>query len=160
MTNSPLILNLDCDMYANNPQVFIHAMCMLFSFKNEEDAGFIQFPQAFYNGLKDDPFGNQLANFYVCIFFLISYSLDLIWHDMTGCTVFDMNTSPIISCHVTNKWHPKYKFKNPTWFYHFNLFFMFTSVSCKWNFGNSRDFLRRIKLFSQTKGYLWFISKW
>ncbi|KAL7593207.1 hypothetical protein Lser_V15G34749 [Lactuca serriola] len=64
MTNSPLILNLDCDMYANNPQVFIHAMCMLFSFKNEEDAGFIQFPQAFYNGLKDDPFGNQLANFY------------------------------------------------------------------------------------------------
>lgn len=78
MTNSPLILNLDCDMYANNPQVFIHAMCMLFSFKNEEDAGFIQFPQAFYNGLKDDPFGNQLANFYVCIFFLISYSLDLI----------------------------------------------------------------------------------
>ncbi|KAI3769667.1 hypothetical protein L6452_00776 [Arctium lappa] len=64
MTNAPLMLNVDCDMYANNPQVFLHAMCMLFSFKNEEDCSFIQFPQAFYDGLKDDPFGNQLAHLY------------------------------------------------------------------------------------------------
>ncbi|KAI3753374.1 hypothetical protein L2E82_25426 [Cichorium intybus] len=64
MTNAPLMLNLDCDMYMNNPQVFLHAMCMVFGFKNEEECGFVQFPQAFYNGLKDDPFGNQLANLY------------------------------------------------------------------------------------------------
>ncbi|XP_024960826.1 cellulose synthase-like protein H1 [Cynara cardunculus var. scolymus] len=62
MTNAPLMLNVDCDMYANNPQVFLHAMCMVFSFKNEEDCAFIQFPQAFYDGLKDDPFGIQLVN--------------------------------------------------------------------------------------------------
>ncbi|KAM0009567.1 putative cellulose synthase (UDP-forming) [Helianthus debilis subsp. tardiflorus] len=53
MTNAPLMLNVDCDMYANNPQVFLHAMCM--------------FPQAFYDGLKDDPFGNQLADFFYLI---------------------------------------------------------------------------------------------
>ncbi|GJY17396.1 cellulose synthase-like protein H1 [Tanacetum coccineum] len=64
MTNAPLMLNVDCDMYANNPQVFLHAMCMYFGIKNEEDCGFIQFPQAFYDTLKDDPFGNILANFY------------------------------------------------------------------------------------------------
>ncbi|KAF5812238.1 putative cellulose synthase (UDP-forming) [Helianthus annuus] len=64
MTNAPLMLNVDCDMYANNPQVFLHAMCVVFGYKNDQDCGFVQFPQAFYNGLKDDPFGNQLANFY------------------------------------------------------------------------------------------------
>ncbi|KAJ9560960.1 hypothetical protein OSB04_006120 [Centaurea solstitialis] len=64
MTNAPLMLNVDCDMYANNPQVFLHAMCMFFGFKNEEDCGFVQFPQAFYNGLKDDPFGTQLVHLF------------------------------------------------------------------------------------------------
>ncbi|KAI3695460.1 hypothetical protein L1987_78457 [Smallanthus sonchifolius] len=64
MTNAPLMLNVDCDMYANNPQVFLHAMCIIFGYKNDQDCGFIQVPQAFYDGLKDDPFGNQLANYY------------------------------------------------------------------------------------------------
>lgn len=71
MTNAPLMLNVDCDMYANNPQVFLHAMCMVFGFKNEENIAFFQFPQAFYDGLKDDPFGNQLAHLYVRMFGLI-----------------------------------------------------------------------------------------
>ncbi|KAK1423939.1 hypothetical protein QVD17_19250 [Tagetes erecta] len=64
MTNAPLMLNVDCDMYANNPQVFLHAMCVVFGCKNDQDSGFVQFPQAFYDGLKDDPFGNQLAQYY------------------------------------------------------------------------------------------------
>ncbi|KAI3809743.1 hypothetical protein L1987_19343 [Smallanthus sonchifolius] len=68
ITNAPLMLNVDCDMYANNPQVFLHAMCMVFGFKNEENCAFFQFPQAFYDGLKDDPFGNQLAHLFVRIF--------------------------------------------------------------------------------------------
>ncbi|KAK1439816.1 hypothetical protein QVD17_05638 [Tagetes erecta] len=67
MTNAPLMLNVDCDMYANNPQVFLHAMCMVFGFKNEDNIAFFQFPQAFYDGLKDDPFGNQLAHLYYVI---------------------------------------------------------------------------------------------
>ncbi|XP_071696827.1 cellulose synthase-like protein H1 [Rutidosis leptorrhynchoides] len=64
MTNAPLMMNVDCDMYVNNPQVFLHAMCMVFGFENEKDCAFIQFPQAFYDALKDDPFGNQLADIY------------------------------------------------------------------------------------------------
>ncbi|KAL9995067.1 putative cellulose synthase (UDP-forming) [Helianthus debilis subsp. tardiflorus] len=63
MTNAPLMLNVDCDMYANNPQVFLHAMCILLGYKNDQDCGFVQIPQAFHDGLKDDPFGNQLANY-------------------------------------------------------------------------------------------------
>ena len=61
MTNAPLILNVDCDMYANNSQVVFHAMCLLLGSKNEQEFPFVQAPQSFYDGIKDDPFGNQLT---------------------------------------------------------------------------------------------------
>ncbi|KAK1353596.1 Cellulose synthase-like protein H1 [Heracleum sosnowskyi] len=61
MTNAPFILNVDCDMHVNNPQVILHAMCMFFGVENEKDCGFVQFPQHFYDGLNDDPFGNQMV---------------------------------------------------------------------------------------------------
>ena len=61
MTNAPVMLNVDCDMFANNPQVVLHAMCLLLGVKDETDCGFVQFPQQFYDGLKDDPFGNQMV---------------------------------------------------------------------------------------------------
>lgn len=61
MTNAPFMLNVDCDMYANNPQIILHAMCLLLGSKNERETGFVQSPQVFYDGLKDDPFGNQMV---------------------------------------------------------------------------------------------------
>lgn len=64
MTNAPFMLNVDCDMYANNPQIFHHSMCLLLGSKNEQDCGFVQTPQSFYDGLKDDPFGNQFGVLY------------------------------------------------------------------------------------------------
>ncbi|XP_066347201.1 cellulose synthase-like protein H1 isoform X1 [Miscanthus floridulus] len=59
VTNAPIMLNVDCDMFANNPQVALHAMCLLLGFDDELHSGFVQAPQKFYGGLKDDPFGNQ-----------------------------------------------------------------------------------------------------
>ncbi|KAK6919332.1 Cellulose synthase [Dillenia turbinata] len=61
MTNAPFMLNVDCDMFVNNPQVALHAMCLLLGCKYERDSAFVMFPQKFYDGLKDDPFGNQLV---------------------------------------------------------------------------------------------------
>jgi len=61
MTNAPLMLNVDCDMYANNPQIVYHALCLLLGTKYERDCAFVQCPQYFYDGAKDDPFGNQLV---------------------------------------------------------------------------------------------------
>lgn len=61
MTNAPFMLNVDCDMFINNPQTFHHAMCLFLGSKTERECAFVQFPQVFYNGLKDDPFGNQLV---------------------------------------------------------------------------------------------------
>ncbi|XP_008781464.2 cellulose synthase-like protein H1 [Phoenix dactylifera] len=61
MTNAPFMLNVDCDMFANNPEVILHGMCLLLGFDNEVSSGFVQAPQQFYGALKDDPFGNQLV---------------------------------------------------------------------------------------------------
>lgn len=59
MTNAPFMLNLDCDMFVNNPKIVRHAMCLLLGSRDERESGFVQCPQYFYDGLKDDPFGNQ-----------------------------------------------------------------------------------------------------
>ncbi|GMP53937.1 hypothetical protein CsSME_00019250 [Camellia sinensis var. sinensis] len=61
ITNAPFMLNLDCDMYVNNPQIVVHAMCLLLGVTDERDCAFVQSPQIFYDGLKDDPFGNQMV---------------------------------------------------------------------------------------------------
>lgn len=59
MTNAPFIVNLDCDMFVNNPNVVVEAMCVLLG-SEEHESVFVQFPQMFYNQPKDDPFGSQL----------------------------------------------------------------------------------------------------
>ncbi|KAK4577328.1 hypothetical protein RGQ29_027733 [Quercus rubra] len=61
MTNAPYMLNVDCDMFVNNPKTALHAMCPLLDSKSENKIAFSQFPQVFYGGLKDDPYGNQLV---------------------------------------------------------------------------------------------------
>nr|POE98882.1 cellulose synthase-like protein h1 [Quercus suber] len=61
MTNAPYMLNVDCEMYANNPKIVLHAMCLLLSSNSEKEIAFVQFSHTFYDGLKDDPYGNQLA---------------------------------------------------------------------------------------------------
>ncbi|KAJ7948132.1 Cellulose synthase [Quillaja saponaria] len=62
MTNAPYTLNVDCDMYANNPKTVLHAMCLMLGLnQNENNCAFVQFPQMFYDELKDDPFGNKMV---------------------------------------------------------------------------------------------------
>ncbi|XP_042519910.1 cellulose synthase-like protein H1 isoform X2 [Macadamia integrifolia] len=61
MTNSPFMLNVDCDMFTNNPKISLMAMCFLLGFEKECESGFVQCPQKYYGAPKDDPFGNQLV---------------------------------------------------------------------------------------------------
>ncbi|XP_031381614.1 cellulose synthase-like protein H1 [Punica granatum] len=61
MTNAPFMLNVDCDMYAHNPHIALHALCLLLDPRSQNDTAYVQCPQKFYDGLKDDPFGNQLV---------------------------------------------------------------------------------------------------
>ncbi|KAL6650615.1 hypothetical protein ACP70R_009541 [Stipagrostis hirtigluma subsp. patula] len=84
LTNAPIMLNVDCDMFVNNPQVVLHAMCLLLGFDDEIHCGFAQAPQKFYGGLKDDPFGNQMEVIFKKIGFGIS-GLQGIFYCGTGC---------------------------------------------------------------------------
>ncbi|XP_004506254.1 cellulose synthase-like protein H1 isoform X2 [Cicer arietinum] len=61
ITNAPFMLNVDCDMFVNNPNIVQHAMCILLDSKGEKEVAFAQCPQQFYATLKDDPFGNQMT---------------------------------------------------------------------------------------------------
>ncbi|XP_075671691.1 cellulose synthase-like protein G3 isoform X1 [Castanea sativa] len=48
MTNAPIILTLDCDMYSNDPQTLIRVLCYLSDPKIRSTLGYIQFPQKFH----------------------------------------------------------------------------------------------------------------
>jgi len=51
-------------MFVNNPNIVMHALCILLDSKGEKEVAFAQCPQQFYATLKDDPFGNQMAILY------------------------------------------------------------------------------------------------
>ncbi|XP_028808333.1 cellulose synthase-like protein H1 [Neltuma alba] len=61
ISNAPYMLNVDCDMMVNNPQIVQHAMCIFLDPKGHKEVAFVQCFQQFDDGLKDDPFGNQWA---------------------------------------------------------------------------------------------------
>lgn len=57
MTNAPYMLNIDCDMYANEADVVRQAMCIFLQESMiPNHCAFVQFPQAFY-----DSNANELA---------------------------------------------------------------------------------------------------
>ncbi|KAF8765400.1 hypothetical protein HU200_008545 [Digitaria exilis] len=84
LTNAPIMLNVDCDMFANNPQVILHAICLLLGFDDEVHSGFVQAPQIFYNALKDDPFGNQTEVMYKKLGYGFA-GIQGIYYNGTGC---------------------------------------------------------------------------
>ncbi|XP_068649422.1 cellulose synthase-like protein G3 [Aristolochia californica] len=58
MSNAPLILTLDCDMYSNDPGTAIRALCYLVD-EEMRDVAYIQFPQR-YRGLnKQDIYASE-----------------------------------------------------------------------------------------------------
>ncbi|CAH8314283.1 unnamed protein product [Eruca vesicaria subsp. sativa] len=60
MTNAPIILTLDCDMYSNNPTAPLHALCYLSDPKIISSLGFVQFPQRFQGINRNDIYASEL----------------------------------------------------------------------------------------------------
>ncbi|CAL5442744.1 unnamed protein product [Camellia sinensis] len=54
MTNAPIILTLDCDMYSNDPQTPHRMLCFFSDPKLRPNLGYVQFPQIFHGLNKDD----------------------------------------------------------------------------------------------------------
>ncbi|KAJ6301786.1 hypothetical protein OIU77_015995 [Salix suchowensis] len=55
-----IILNLDCDMYSNDPLTVRDALCFFLDEEKSQDIAFVQFPQCFANVTKNDPYGSFL----------------------------------------------------------------------------------------------------
>ncbi|XP_057490096.1 cellulose synthase-like protein G3 isoform X2 [Actinidia eriantha] len=54
MTNAPILLTLDCDMYSNDPQTPRHVLCYFSDPTISPKLGYIQFPQRFHGLNKND----------------------------------------------------------------------------------------------------------
>ncbi|MCL7023980.1 hypothetical protein MKW94_020923 [Papaver nudicaule] len=58
MTNAPLILTLDCDMYSNDPKSPLQMLCFLLDSKMSKYA-YVQFPRRFHGINKNDIYGGE-----------------------------------------------------------------------------------------------------
>ncbi|RVW91613.1 Cellulose synthase-like protein G3 [Vitis vinifera] len=62
MTNAPVILTLDSDMYSNDPQTPLRALCYLLDPSMDPKLGYIQFPQVFHGINKNDIYGGEMRH--------------------------------------------------------------------------------------------------
>lgn len=59
ISNSPIILNLDCDMYPKNPDTIQEILCFFMDEERGSEIGYVQFPQHYSNVTKNDLYGNS-----------------------------------------------------------------------------------------------------
>ncbi|XP_034673224.1 cellulose synthase-like protein G3 [Vitis riparia] len=64
MTNAPVILTLDGDMYSNDPQTPLRALCYLLDPSMDPKLAYVQFPQIFYGINKNDIYGGEARHVY------------------------------------------------------------------------------------------------
>ncbi|PRQ16612.1 putative cellulose synthase (UDP-forming) [Rosa chinensis] len=65
MTNAPIVLTQDCDMYSNDPQTPSRALCYLSDPKLGSKLGYVQFPQRFRGINKNDIYGCEHKSLFV-----------------------------------------------------------------------------------------------
>ncbi|KAK4484983.1 hypothetical protein RD792_007590 [Penstemon davidsonii] len=58
ISNSPIILNVDCDQYSNNSESVRDALCFFMDDEQSHDIAYVQYPQYFDNMTKNDLYGN------------------------------------------------------------------------------------------------------
>ncbi|KAG2680820.1 hypothetical protein I3760_11G115800 [Carya illinoinensis] len=66
MTNAPIILNLDCDMYSNDPRTPLRALCYLLDPKLMSQLAYVQFPQIFHGVNKNDTYSCEYRRVFCC----------------------------------------------------------------------------------------------
>ncbi|KAL7159880.1 hypothetical protein ABFS83_01G056700 [Erythranthe nasuta] len=59
MTNAPIILTLDCDMYSNDPLTVQRVLCYLADNSGNPNCGYIQFPQRYHGLNKSDIYASE-----------------------------------------------------------------------------------------------------
>ncbi|RWW29354.1 hypothetical protein GW17_00006123 [Ensete ventricosum] len=61
ISNSPVILNVDCDMYSNSSESVKNAMCFFLDEQCGQQIGYVQFPQNFNNLDKSNIYGDYIS---------------------------------------------------------------------------------------------------
>lgn len=59
MTNAPLVLTQDCDMFSNDPKTPLRAICFFMDPKMDSNLALVQFPPIFHGINKDDIYGAE-----------------------------------------------------------------------------------------------------
>lgn len=60
ISNAPIILNLDCDMYSNDADAIRDALCFFMDEKQGYKISYVQYPQRYYNITKHDIYGSTV----------------------------------------------------------------------------------------------------
>ncbi|GER57592.1 cellulose synthase-like protein [Striga asiatica] len=66
MTNSPIILTLDCDMYSNDPLTAQRALCYLLDNSGGPNCAYVQFPQRFRGFNEADIYASEDKRVFMC----------------------------------------------------------------------------------------------
>lgn len=59
LTDAPIFLVLDCDMYSNNPKTALYTLCHFLDPKVDPNLALVQFPQCFHDINKVDTYGAE-----------------------------------------------------------------------------------------------------
>ena len=54
ISNGPIIMNVDCDMYSNDSNSIKDALCFFMDEEKGHEIGYIQYPQSMKNVTKND----------------------------------------------------------------------------------------------------------
>ncbi|XP_058068335.1 cellulose synthase-like protein E6 [Magnolia sinica] len=60
ISNGSIILNVDCDMYANNSELVRDAVCFFMDEENGHEIAYVQFPQNYNNMTKNNLYGTSM----------------------------------------------------------------------------------------------------
>lgn len=62
MSNGPIILTVDCDMYSNSTQSIRDALCFFMDEENGNEFAYVQFPQNFENVTMNDVYASYMRS--------------------------------------------------------------------------------------------------
>ncbi|TXG50715.1 hypothetical protein EZV62_023239 [Acer yangbiense] len=65
MSNAPIVLTLDCDMYSNDPETPLRALCYISDPNIKPNLAFVQFPQRFHGINKNDIYASEFKRLFV-----------------------------------------------------------------------------------------------
>lgn len=79
ISNSPIIMNVDCDMYSNNSGSIRDALCFFLDEEQGQDIAFVQYPQNFENVVHNDIYGNPIntVNEVIKMFNIVSVGVSM-----------------------------------------------------------------------------------